>query len=181
MRSEPTDVLHVLDPDYPTLLRDLARPPEPLYIEGRLLPQDAAAVAIVGSRNPTPYGRFIAGKLAGELSGMGITIVSGMARGIDAAAHRSCLDGGGRTIAVLGCGLDVDYPKGNRWIRERIPRQGALLSEFPAGTPPLPSHFPRRNRLISGIALGVVVVEAGQQCRHVLSAQPGIPQCSRIL
>ncbi len=181
MRSEPTDVLHVLDPDYPTLLRDLARPPEPLYIEGRLLPQDAAAVAIVGSRNPTPYGRFIAGKLAGELSGMGITIVSGMARGIDAAAHRSCLDGGGRTIAVLGCGLDVDYPKGNRRIRERIPRQGALLSEFPAGTPPLPSHFPRRNRLISGIALGVVVVEAGTRSGSLITARWALDQGREVM
>jgi DNA processing protein len=142
---------------YPARLRTIADPPPALFVRGTL--DEAPAVAIVGSRRATPYGRAAAGRLAFDLARAGITVVSGLARGIDAAAHEAALDGGGRTIAVLGCGADVTYPREHRRLAERIVAAGALMSEFAPGTPPLPGHFPRRNRLISGLALGVVVVE----------------------
>ncbi|UCF31774.1 MAG: DNA-processing protein DprA [bacterium] len=175
------DTLRPDCPAYPALLKDLLHPPDPLYCAGQLLARDAAAVAIVGSRTPTPYGIHMARKLARELVQMGLTVVSGMARGIDAAAHESALDAGGRTLAVLGCGLDVDYPKGHRGIRERIPARGALLTEFPEGTPPLPANFPRRNRIISGLALGVVVVEAGSKSGSLITARWALDQGREVM
>lgn len=150
-------VLAACDPGFPALLRAIPDPPPVLYVRGSL--DEAASVAVVGSRRATPYGLAAAERLAFDLAQEGITIVSGLARGIDSAAHKAALDGGGRTVAVLGCGADVTYPPEHRRLAEAVATRGALVSEFPPGTPPLPGHFPRRNRLISGLALGVVVVE----------------------
>jgi len=156
-RSLGLTVLAACDPGFPGLLRAIPDPPPVLYVRGSL--DEAASVAVVGSRRATPYGLAVAERLAFDLAQEGVTIVSGLARGIDSAAHKAALDGGGRTVAVLGCGANVTYPPEHRRLAEAVATRGALVSEFPPGTPPLPGHFPRRNRLISGLALGVVVVE----------------------
>jgi len=161
---------------YPAWLRAIADPPAVLYCDGRIEPRDRQAVAIVGARAASPYGLRVTETLARELSGAGFTIVSGLARGIDAAAHRAALDAGGRTIAVLGCGLDVTYPPEHGRLREEIAQCGAVLTEFPAGTPPKPSHFPQRNRIISGLSLGVVVVEAAEDSGSLITARLALEQ-----
>src|SRR2546426_3282622 len=154
--------LDLADEHYPAWLRAIPDPPPVLYCDGSLEPGDRQAVAIVGSREATPYGLRVTDALARELSRLGFTIVSGFARGIDAAAHRAALASGGRTVAVLGCGLDVDYPSGHASLRAEIAGSGAVLTEFAPGTAPFATNFPRRNRIISGLALGVVVVEAAE-------------------
>src|SRR2546425_724018 len=160
--SANATTLALADERYPELLRAIYDPPAVLYCDGSVEPGDRQAVAIVGSRQATPYGLRITETLAGELSALGFTILSGFARGIDAAAHRAALAAGGRTIAVLGCGLDVDYPPGHASLHAEIVGSGAVLTEFVPGTPPRATNFPRRNRIISGLALGVVVVEAAE-------------------
>src|SRR5437016_2264619 len=164
------------DERYPELLRAIYDPPAVLYCDGSVEPGDRQAVAIVGSRQATPYGLRITEALAGELSALGFTIVSGFARGIDAAAHRAALAAGGRTIAVLGCGLDVDYPPGHASLRAEIAGSGAVLTEFAPGTPPRATNFPRRNRIISGLALGVVVVEAAEDSGSLITARLALEQ-----
>ena len=166
--SDPI-VLRPGDERYPALLGAIPTPPR-LEVLGSLEPGDALAVAIVGSRRPTPYGVETAEALAAELSARGVTIVSGFARGIDTAAHRGALQGGGRTLAVLGNGIDVVYPPENRDLAQAIQRQGAVISQFPRGTVPLPYNFPTRNRTIAGLALGVVVVEAGEKSGALITA-----------
>src|SRR5437660_419247 len=168
--------LDLADKRYPELLRAIHDPPAVLYCDGSVEPGDRQAVAIVGSRRATPYGLRITETLAGELSALGFTIVSGFARGIDAAAHRAALAAGGRTIAVLGCGLDVDYPPGHARLREEIAGSGAVLTEFEPGTPPRAPNFPRRNRIISGLALGVVVVEAAEDSGSLITARLALEQ-----
>jgi DNA processing protein len=148
------------DPDFPDNLNDLSDAPALLYVKGGFEPQDRKAVAIVGSRDPSPYGRNVAGNLALELGRAGLTIVSGMARGIDTSAHLGALAAPARTIAVLGCGVDIAYPRENSKLRDRIAAQGAVISEYPLGTEPLAGFFPNRNRIITGLSLGVVAVEA---------------------
>jgi DNA processing protein len=147
---------------YPALLREIPAPP-PLWVRGTLDARDGVAVAIVGSRRATPYGLEVAGALAGELAARGVTIVSGLARGIDAAAHRGALAAGGRTIAVLGCGIDRVYPAEHRALAAQVATSGAVVSQFPPGTPPLPGCFAARNRTLAGLAFGVVVVEAAER------------------
>ncbi|TLY43264.1 MAG: DNA-protecting protein DprA [Nitrospirae bacterium] len=168
--------LDLADKRYPELLRAIHDPPAVLYCDGSVEPGDRQAVAIVGSRRATPYGLRITETLAGELSALGFTIVSGFARGIDAAAHRASLAAGGRTIAVLGCGLDVDYPPGHARLREEIAGSGAVLTEFEPGTPPRAPNFPRRNRIISGLALGAVVVEAAEDSGSLITARLALEQ-----
>jgi DNA processing protein len=168
--SPPHEIfLTPTDERYPALLAVIPSPPA-LYVRGSLEPADALAIAIVGSRRPTPYGVEVAESLAAELAARGVTIVSGLARGIDTAAHRGALAGGGRTLAVLGNGIDIVYPPENQALALAIEGQGALLSQFSRGTEPLAWHFPVRNRTIAGLALGVVVVEAGQRSGALITA-----------
>ncbi|HLC42447.1 MAG TPA: DNA-processing protein DprA [Methylomirabilota bacterium] len=155
---------------YPPHLEPIPSPPPFLFVRGRYQREDALALAIVGSRQPTPYGVRVAEQLAGELSIRGITILSGLARGIDTAAHRGALAAGGRTIAVLGSGVDVIYPPENRRLVDRLLEHGALVSQFPMGTPPLPGYFPARNRVISGMSLGTIVVEAAEKSGALITA-----------
>jgi DNA processing protein len=156
--------------DYPVHLRTIPSPPDPLHVAGRLCPEDGLAVAVVGSRYPTGYGVDVATRLAADLARRGVTIVSGLARGIDIAAHRGALGVGGRTIAVLGSGLDVIYPAEHEPEARAIAGQGAVVSPFQASTPPLPHHFPARNRVIAGLSLAVVVVEASARSGSLITA-----------
>ncbi len=158
------------DRDYPTALRVIPSPPPFLLIRGEIREEDVLAIAIVGSRHPTPYGLEVAERLAHELAARGVTIVSGFARGIDTAAHRGALAAGGRTIAVLGSGVDVIYPPENRKLIERVLERGALISGFPMGTPALPGNFPVRNRAIAGLTLGTVIVEAAERSGALITA-----------
>jgi len=162
--------------DYPKPLRRIFDPPLLLYVKGELKEEDALAMAIVGSRRASYYGKNQAERLAGSLAKMGFTIVSGMAWGIDSAAHRGALGAGGRTIAVLGSGLANPYPKGNEKLLAEIVENGAAISEFPLTFPPKAENFPRRNRLISGLCLGVVVVEAAERSGSLITARWAMEQ-----
>lgn len=164
-------VMTIMEADYPPWLRFIADPPPMLYVTGALAPEDRYAVALVGARRATPAGRLITEELSRGLASAGFTVVSGMARGIDAAAHRGALAAGGRTLAVLGCGIDRTYPPEHAALRKQIEAGGAVLSELPLGSPPHGYHFPRRNRLISGLSLGVVVTEAARQSGSLITAR----------
>ncbi|MBI4769983.1 MAG: DNA-protecting protein DprA, partial [Chloroflexi bacterium] len=159
------------DPGYPQLLLEIPNPPPLLYLKGQLTEADEWAVAVVGTRRATAYGREVARELSYQLAASGVTIVSGLARGIDSAAHMAALDAGGRTLAVLGCGLDRVYPSENARMAAAIARQGALLSEFAVGVPPESGNFPARNRVISGLTLGTLVVEAGEVSGALITAE----------
>ena len=150
------------DPAYPRLLREIPDPPPVLFVNGSLVAAGERLVTVVGTRNPTAYGREVARHLAGDLTRIGVTVVSGLARGIDAVAHRAALEQGGRTLAVLGSGLDVIYPPEHADLAGQITRSGAVLSEYPLGIRPDSRNFPRRNRLLSGLTLGTLVIEAGE-------------------
>ncbi len=169
-------MLALSDPEYPELLSGIADPPVVLYVRGTLAGTDRFAVAIVGSRATSPYGVQQARDLAGSLARSGITIVSGMALGIDAEAHRAALRAGGRTLAVLGSGLDVIYPMETRNLYFEVAQSGALISEFPLGSEPEKANFPKRNRVISGLSLGTVVVEAAQNSGSLITARSALEQ-----
>ncbi len=164
------------DPLYPDVLRETEGTPVVLYMKGEYLPADRYGIAVVGSRDNSPYGEQVTRKIAQDLAAAGFTIISGMARGIDTLSHAAALAAGGRTIAVLGSGLDVYYPSENRALMERITRSGCGLSEFPPGTMPHRENFPRRNRIISGLALGVLVVEAAVDSGSLITAQYALEQ-----
>ncbi|MCD6518643.1 MAG: DNA-processing protein DprA [Anaerolineae bacterium] len=161
---------------YPSLLKNIDHPPPVLYVRGEVLPSDEWAVAIVGTRLPTPYGKSVAQELARELAAQGITVVSGLALGIDGIAHRAALEAGGRTLAVLGCGLDIVYPRQHRRLAAQIVESGALLSDYPLGTKPEAGNFPPRNRIISGLSLGTVVVEAGERSGALITLHFALEQ-----
>src|SRR5229473_888060 len=155
---------------YPANLREIPMPPVRLWMQGRVETDDTLAIAIVGAREATPYGLGCAERLAADLAARGITIISGLARGIDSAAHRGALRAGGRTIAVLGSGVDVIYPPENRRLALEVAERGAVVSQFPLRTPPLAGYFPARNRVIAGLSLGVVVVEAAEKSGSLITA-----------
>jgi len=173
--------VHLGGSGYPELLGQVKDPPAILNTRGRVIRKDLLSVAVVGSRNPTPYGRYMARIISGGLAASGVTVVSGLARGIDTEAHRTALDKGGRTIAVLGCGIDVDYPRGSGELKRRITDSGALLSEFDHGTPPLPGNFPSRNRIISGVSLAVVVVQARGRSGSLITARWALDQGREVM
>lgn len=164
------------DTAYPTLLQEIYDPPLILYFRGELEVLSLPVVAIVGTRRPTYYGLQVAQGLAFDLSKRGVAVVSGLARGIDAAAHRGCLEAGGRTAAVLGCGIDVVYPREHRQLTQQVIEKGLLLSEFPPGTSPAPQNFPVRNRIISGLSLGTVIVEASEYSGSLITARLAMEQ-----
>ncbi len=159
-----------LHPKYPSLLKAIIDPPAGIYVRGTLPEDDIETVAIIGARRCTRYGLTTAYQIAKDLGKTNIIVISGMARGIDGSAHRGILDAGGRTIAVLGCGLDICYPAEHKDLMERIANNGCVISEYPPGTPAIPKNFPRRNRIISGLSKMVVVVEAGKRSGTLITA-----------
>ncbi len=169
-------LLTLADETYPPLLKTLPDAPVVLYVKGTLLPPDQNALSVVGTRKATHYGMEAAYRLSGALARQGVTIVSGLAHGIDTSAHRGAVEAGGRTIAVLGSGIDQIYPADNRELAQAIEQNGALLSEFPLGTAPEGRNFPRRNRIISGIALGVLVIEAPEGSGALITADMAAEQ-----
>lgn len=176
IRKAGLEALCMTDSHYPRLLRAAPDPPPLISVWGRLEPEDALALAIVGSRRATRYGLDMSRRLAGALSSAGLTIVSGLARGIDAAAHKGALEVGGRTIAVLGSGLSNIYPREHRKLAEQIARNGAVISEFALDEPPRSENFPRRNRIITGMTLGTLVVEAALKSGSLVSARLAMEQ-----
>ncbi|MDZ7661382.1 DNA-processing protein DprA [Thiohalophilus sp.] len=169
-------ILTLTDPRYPARLRAIADPPPLLYVYGDPDCLGLPQLAMVGTRNPTPAGRETAQEFARHLGGMGLTITSGLALGIDAASHQGALTGGGYSVAVVGTGLDRVYPARHRELAHEIVQRGALVSEFAPGTPPLAGNFPRRNRIISGLAVGVLVVEAARQSGSLITARLALEQ-----
>jgi len=169
-------VITIQDESYPANLKAIYDPPQILYVKGDLLPTDSLAVSVVGTRSASSYGKMVAEQISNHLAARGVTVVSGMAYGIDAAAHKGALDAGGRTIAVMGNGLDIVYPARNVRLLEKIISSGAAISEFPMGTPPLKNNFPRRNRVISGLSLGTLVVEAPKRSGALITAYHALDQ-----
>ncbi len=170
------DFLPVADAAYPALLRTVDGAPAILHVRGALVSEDEVAIAVVGNRAVTPYGRQVTIEMVGELVRRGITIVSGLARGVDAVAHRSAIEGGGRTIAILGSGLDTIYPAEHRGLAADVAANGAVISEFPLGTKPDAPNFPMRNRVISGMSLGTLVIEAGETSGALITATRALEQ-----
>jgi DNA processing protein len=169
------------DPAYPVALTTIADPPPVLWIRGRVGALSAPSVAIVGSRAASPYGLSVAAQLAGDVAARGLVIVSGLARGVDSAAHRGVLANGGVTVAVLGSGVDVIYPPEHAGLARDIERDGAVVSELVPGTAPLPMFFPRRNRIISGLSRAVVVIEAGDKSGSLITARCALEQGRDVL
>ena len=169
-------IITVWDKEYPELLKRIYDPPALLYVLGKFSAKDAHAVAIVGTRQPSHYGQSVAESFACDLSVLGITTVSGLARGVDTIVHTVTLKSGGRTIAVIGSGLDVPYPPENRKLMEQITERGAVVSEFPMGAKPDATNFPRRNRIISGLALGTVIVESAEDGGAMITASTALDQ-----
>lgn len=176
LQAPANHFINCLDPIFPSRLKQIPDPPIGLFVSGNLSVLNAVQIAIVGSRKPTPGGRRLATDFSRELGLCGITITSGMATGIDSAAHQGALDAGTATIAVLGNGVDIVYPKGNHSLAKRIIENGALVSEFPLATRPLPAHFPRRNRIISGLSSGTLVIEAALKSGSLITARMALEQ-----
>jgi DNA processing protein len=170
IEAQGISVIIQTDEEYPRRLREIEQSPPVIYMLGDLTAEDEWSVAVVGTRRVTAYGRQVAEEVAGTLARNGITVVSGLARGVDSISHQAALDAGGRTVAVLGSGLDRIYPPENRRLAEAITANGALISDYAPGTPPEASNFPPRNRLISGLSLAVVIVEAGQTSGALITA-----------
>lgn len=180
LTSTGTQVVAFTDARYPPQLRQIYDPPPLLFAQGRLELLDTVMVALVGSRRPSTYGVVAAERLASDLALAGVTVVSGMAKGIDTAAHIGAMKAGGGTLAVFGCGLDIIYPAENRKLAGRIAAEGLLLSEFPLGTPAHPQNFPIRNRVVSGLSDGVVVVEGVQYSGSLITARLALDQNKEV-
>ncbi|MFQ5583049.1 MAG: DNA-processing protein DprA [Calditrichia bacterium] len=176
IKSQNIGVLTIWDNRYPALLKSTFDPPLVIFYKGELPESWPPAVAVVGTRNPSSYGKRVVERLVGDLIHNGIAIISGLARGIDTMAHRTAIERGGTTYAVLGCGLDCIYPPENRKLFEEITHQGLLLSEFFLGTGPDSINFPRRNRIISGMSLGTLVIEAGDKSGALITANYAVDQ-----
>jgi DNA processing protein len=178
--SKGIKVLTLEDPDYPRRLKEINQPPPVLYVKGSINVEDEWAVAIVGTRRVTPYGRQVANEIAQYLASNGITVISGLARGVDAIAHQSAIKAGGRTIAVLGSGVDVIYPPEHSRLAGEVCSQGALVSDYAMGTKPDGINFPPRNRIISGLSLATVVVEAGETSGALITAEFAVEQGKEV-
>ncbi len=176
LEEQKISVLHIKSKEYPSCLKQIYDPPVVLYVRGELLESDKLAIAIVGSRRASVYGRSIAEKIARGLAGRGLAVISGGARGIDTAAHKGALSAGGRTIAFLGCGIDVTYPAENKKLFDAISENGAVVSEFPLGSAPEPWRFPPRNRLISGMSLGVLICQSPEASGALITAEYALEQ-----
>lgn len=164
------------DDGYPARLKEIYDYPPVIYVRGEILPEDEWCLSVVGTRGATVYGRQVAEEITADLTRNRITIVSGLARGIDSIAHRSALEAGGRTIAIFACGLDTVYPPENADLARRIIQNGAVVSEYPLGIKPRPDYFPRRNRIMSGMSLGVLVIEAGESSGAIITANIALEQ-----
>ncbi len=182
LAKEKMTIITAGDKTYPKLLKEIYDPPAVLYIRGAFKPQDDFSLAVVGTRKPTSYGIQAVGNLARDLSSAGLTIVSGLALGIDTLAHKACFETRGRTIAVIGSGLDRNsiYPSSNRKLADMIAENGAVISEYPIGTEAMPYHFPARNRIISGLSLGVLVIEAAEKSGTFLTANHALGQNRQV-
>jgi DNA processing protein len=174
--AQGVNVLTWLHPAYPPLLKSIAQPPPVLYVRGEIAPADQFAVAIVGTRHASVYGKEVARRMATGLAQNGVTVVSGLALGIDGIAHKAALDAGGRTMAVLGCGLDIIYPGEHRELAQRMSTSGAVVSDYPLGTKPEAANFPPRNRIISGLSLGTLIVEASLQSGALITHRFSLEQ-----
>lgn len=181
LQSTETQILVANRADFPQQLLDIPDPPCLLFVRGKLTPMDLSGVGIVGSRNATPYGMAVAEKISRELAENGVGVISGGAIGIDTAAHRGALAAGGRTVAILGCGLDVDYPRTNSKLFEAIAEQGCVISEYALGSQPDHYRFPQRNRIISGLSLGTLVVEAPRPSGSLITARFAAEQGRPVL
>ncbi len=171
IESQGIKILTWGDEAYPARLKEIDQPPPVMYIRGEYLPDDLFAVAIVGTRKVTPYGRQVTEEIASFLAANGMTVISGLARGVDAIAHRTALKAGGRTIGILGSGVDKIYPPEHRGLAEQMIARGAIISDYAVGTPPDASNFPPRNRIISGLSLAVVVIEAAETSGALITAE----------
>lgn len=169
------------DPSYPSLLKHVVDAPPLLYVRGSLRPSDELALAVVGTRRASVYGKQVCERLVAEIAGRGVTVVSGLARGIDAAAHRAALGAGGRTVAVLACGVDIVYPAEHASLADEVAAHGALISEYPLGSSPDAGNFPARNRIISGMSRATLVVEAGQTSGALITANFALDQGRDVL
>lgn len=176
MTKENISGMMYFDPEYPARLREIFNPPFYIYTLGKIKEEDQAAISIVGARKGTAYGKWAAHSIASNLAECGVTVVSGMAYGIDSYAHQGALDGNGRTIAVLGCGVNVCYPKKHQRLMEKIIHSGAVISEYPPDTSPNPAYFPQRNRIISGLTKALIVVEAGIKSGSLITAEYALEQ-----
>src|SRR5262245_21384342 len=176
MRAAGAELVTIGDPRYPRLLREIFDPPVELFVRGKVELLQSVALGVVGTRRPTPYGLAVAERLSADLAHAGLTIASGMARGVDTAAHKGALAAGGDTIAVLGCGVDIVYPSENRKLAGDIAARGLILSEFAMGATAFPQNFPIRNRIISAISLGVMVVEGAQYSGSAITAKLAMDQ-----
>lgn len=176
LQRHRVNVLICEDPNYPSRLKEIYDYPPVLYVRGSLPAEDEPCLAIVGTRRPTVYGRQVTEEIVADLSRSGITIISGLARGIDSVAHRAALDAGGKTVAVFGSGLNIVYPGENAKLAQAIMEHGALVSEYPLGVKPKAENFPLRNRIMSGLSLGVLVVEAGERSGALITAHQAVEQ-----
>ena len=176
LKSNNFRLISIQDDDYPSNLAEIPDPPAVLFASGAIEPRDLVSIAVVGSRYASPAGIIFAEKLSSDLASSGLTVVSGLALGIDSAAHRGAIKAHGRTLAVLGCGLDVNYPSINADLRKEITGAGVLVTEFIASTPPSAGNFPSRNRIISGLSLGVVIVEAAERSGSLITARFALEQ-----